>query len=140
MRGWFGGTPRRCPVCHPCSPTAVWAAPGPPEAVQPALLGPEQVTAPADVQAAIDRLIAAVAATGEVFDANVLRSQMHAAGGSGTIFGARLRAAQRRGLIRATGYTASTSPDTHGKPIRQWVGTGSTWPAGALPDQPRGRV
>lgn len=73
----------------------------------------------------LDQLIARYAATGEPFSANSIRNQLPE-GLRPAAIGGRFRQAYARGLIRPTGYVASTGPRTHGHPVRVWQGTRRT--------------
>jgi hypothetical protein len=69
----------------------------------------------------LDQLIAAMAATGERFSANSIRSQLPE-GIRPNAIGGRFRMAAERGLIRPVGFVASTDPRTHGHAVRVWQG------------------
>ena len=69
----------------------------------------------------LDRAIARMAATGEVFSANSIRAELD--GVRGPLIGARFRNAATRGLIVPVSYTPSTDRRTHAHPIRTWQGT-----------------
>lgn len=75
---------------------------------------PEQV-------AHVDKLLAEWAASGRAFSANDIRPLCH--GIRPRLLGARFHAAQRAGLIVATGqYVKSTLPSTRAHVIACWIG------------------
>jgi len=69
----------------------------------------------------LDAAIARMAATGDVFSVNDIRSELD--GVRGPLVGARFSFARRRGLIVPVSYTPSTEPRTHAHPVRTWQGT-----------------
>ena len=69
--------------------------------------------------AKVDAAIRQLAATGREFSSNEARG-LH--GVVGPVVGARFTAARKAGLIRAVGFTESTSESTHAHPVRTWVG------------------
>lgn len=69
----------------------------------------------------LDAAIERMAATGEVFSANSIRSEIE--GVRGPLVGARFSFFRRRGLIVPVSYTPSTDPGTHAHAIRTWQGT-----------------
>lgn len=73
-------------------------------------------------KALIDQAIEAFAGSGQRFSANDLRVLLPT-DVPGPLFGARFSAAQTQGRIRFCGYTRSTKPNTHGKPVAIWRGT-----------------
>lgn len=85
---------------------------------------------------AAEAVIAQLAATRQPFTSDHVTARVGPALGSATGgMGAVIRGAATRGLIRAAGYVTSSRPEAHGRPIRQWVGTGKT-PEPAKPRKP----
>lgn len=67
----------------------------------------------------VDSAIRQLAATGREFSSNDARPLHNVVG---PVVGAAFTAAARAGLIRRTGYEASTQPGTHAHPVATWKG------------------
>lgn len=87
-----------------------------------ALANAEQAADPR-LSLAVDKVIAEYAATQMPFSANDIRDSLPVV--AAPLVAARIRAAYMRKPpdIRAVGYTRSSLPSTHAKPLVVWVGT-----------------
>lgn len=84
------------------------------------LVAQEQATTdhPADA-ARVDSAIERHMASGRVFSANTMRSEL--AGVTGAVIGSRFGAFSRAGRIVHVGYERSTDPGTKGHEVKTWV-------------------